>query len=431
MPSAARGAVRRFVLASLLALLVLGVGLVVVSGQLASREAVRDARVTATRLAEDVAGRYLNDAVRAGDRGAWQTMDQQLHHQLNPRSIRHIKVWDPSGTVIWADDPGLVGRRFVLPASVRALVGTSRSVAEVGDDERPASGGEPVHEGLLEVYVGAVDDDEVPFVFETYTARGDVANNTTTIFFELAPIGLVALVLFAGTTLPMAVSLARRVDRGQRQRSEILRQALKSWRHERRRLAQDVHDGVIQDLAAAGYALPVVLRQLPDGPEQEGVRAVGEKISQLLSGGVAQLRGLAMDLLPDDPQDRGLEAAFQELKARAALDGVAVALAIEPVVADVEMLDLAHRVAREALRNVVKHSGATAATVTVSQMRSTLCVRVTDNGRGLPQAEPHQGSMGLRLLADLLTEVGGSLDLHNGASGGAVVVAMLPSELPR
>jgi signal transduction histidine kinase len=428
-PSVLRAAVRRFELAVLLGLSVLAVGTVTVSHQVAHREAIRDANVTAARVAEDVASTYVDRAVRTGgDSVERRRLDRALRAQMLDHTIAHIRLWSSTGTVLWSDDRSEVGRTYRLAASVQDLFGTRDSVTEPEHDDDAEVGGERRYDGLVEVYVGASDVDGSAFVFESYTAPDALEDNTAIIFWEFVWVGLGSLLLFAGTTVPMAVSAARRVDRVQRQHAELLRQALRSSRHERRRLAQEVHDGVIQDLAAAGYALPTILEQLPSGPEGAEARRLGRQVSQLLVGGVTELRGLAADLLPPDLEGADLRDALQELVVRCRSAGLEVVLDVgDDLDADPDVLSMVHRCVREALQNVVKHAQAGQARVTVARDGEVVTVHVADDGRGpQPARRDQRDHLGLRLLADMLHELGGDLALAAGPGGGAVLTATLP-----
>jgi signal transduction histidine kinase len=426
-----RTAVHRFEVAVLLALAVLAVGTVGASRQVAHREALRDARLTATRVAEDVAATHVDHTVRAGgETSGRRRLDRALRAEMSDHVIEHIRLWSSTGTVLWSDRASEVGRTYRLSPEVQRLFGTRRSLAEPSH-ESSRRGGEVEREELVEVYVGAVDTDGDAFVFESYTWPEALQDNTAIIFWEFVWVGLGSLVLFAAATVPMAVSAARRVDKGQRQRSEVLRQALRESRHERRRLAQDVHDGVIQDLAAAGYALSSVLSRLPSDADSGELRQLGARVSELLVTGVAELRSLATDLLPPDLTDADLLEAIQELVVRCRSAGVDVQVSVaEGVSADPDVLAMVHRCVREALRNVVKHAGATRVSVVVGRDRDVVTVCVTDDGRGPARIRHDEyGHMGLRLLTEMLRELGGDLALVTADGGGASFEVTMPAAL--
>ena len=427
-PSVAGHAVRRYALGSLLALVVLAVGAVHMSQRIAQDEAIRDARVTAGAIARGLVGPQL-DLSDPGSTAPNSALERLMRHRLLGGSLTHMKIWEPSGRLVWSDESGLAGHDYTLPASVQALFGTRGSVADLPDEDKPAEGGEADEGDLLEVYVGAQDVSGAPFVFETYTPRQRLAANTHVIFVELVPIGLLALLLFSAITLPLAMSLARNVDRGQRRRSEILRHSLDAWSRERRRLAQGLHDGVVQDLAAVGYAVHFLLEELP--PSADRARATGVRATELLTRATTSLRDVVGDLLPSESADEDLATALSGLALGAKEDGVEVVVDVDPHAAwERDVVRFVYWVVREGLVNVVKHAHASAAKVTVRSSGDQVEVQVADNGRG-PADGPVDGDqhVGLRLLEQSLDEVGGRVEAGAGDGGGFVLTASLPTVL--
>ena len=424
-----RRAIRRFAVASLLALLVVALGSVVMSRRIAQEEAVRDATVTAERLARGVVAPRLGAAVWAGSPEAQTQMTRLMRLGAGGESVAHVKIWDRSGRIIWADDQGLVGKRFVLPAPVLALFGTNGSVAELPGADEPRHGAVPDGRDLLEVYAGAVDVHGRPFVLETYTTRSRLAHNTAVIFVELVPIGMAALLLFSLVTLPVAVSLARHVDRGHRHRAELLRHSLAASALERRRIARELHDGAVQQLAAVGYTLSVLVENLPDATS----RATGRRLTELVLEAATSVREVAGSFAPTDLADEGLAGAIEDLASSTREEGLEVVVDVDPDVrVDRDIARIAYRVAREGLRNVVKHARASTARVTIrAGDDQRVDVRVIDDGRGRPPgpARATDRQMGLDLLAATVREVGGELALAPGPGGGLVLAASLPAEL--
>jgi two-component system NarL family sensor kinase len=103
-------------------------------------------------------------------------------------------------------------------------------------------------------------------------------------------------------------------------------------------------------------------------------------------------------------------------------------MAADPAVAP-EVTAALFRAAQEAVRNVIAHSGATRLHVALVTGPRTVGIAVTDDGIG-PTAvppDPTRPHFGLRMLADVATEVGGRLDLAAGPDGGSVFTFVLPS----
>jgi signal transduction histidine kinase len=206
----------------------------------------------------------------------------------------------------------------------------------------------------------------------------------------------------------------------------MLRQALAASDLERRRIAHDLHDGLIQDLSALGYALPVILDELP--AEAREAREVVVALRPALEANIAALRGLVTDLYPADPSREGLIAALGVLATRAHESGVTVEIDVAPGYQNVsrEVVRLSYRVLREGLRNVVKHAHASRADLVATIEGGEAVVTVADDGVGPPHAPTATGHLGLRLLEDTLANVGGEITLASRPGGGTALVARFP-----
>jgi signal transduction histidine kinase len=86
----------------------------------------------------------------------------------------------------------------------------------------------------------------------------------------------------------------------------------------------------------------------------------------------------------------------------------------------------AYRIAQEALTNVVRHSAASHATVTVEHDAGDLVLTVADDGAGIPATASERG--GLRGMRERAALAGGALSVDSGTRGtrGTAVVARLP-----
>ena len=432
--SAVREAVIRFVASSVILLLALMVATLFLAGRIARQEALRDARWRGSAIGNQIAGPLVNAEVRAHVPGASDELTTVMRNRMSDGSVIHAKLWTRDGEVIWSDEKELVGRQFPLADDVKALFGTDKVTAEVSDLSKSENQGERQLGELLEVYAGVRDADQKPLVFEAYFSSETMRADEQAIYRGFLPVIFAALLLFQVAVLPMALSLARRVERGLAERSKLMRHALLASDLERRRISQELHDGVIQDLAGVCYAMPTLEAHLGDDSaspaSRETARETAHRISQILMRDVAVLRAMITAIYPPDLDGPGFANAVTELARTAGEHGLQVQVDMPPdLTAPPDAARLAYRVVREGLRNSVKHSQATAATVEVRQESGLMVVLVSDNGRGVHDAQVAKGHVGLPLLADTVRDLGGRMTLRSSPSGGAVLEVSFPALL--
>ena len=424
-------AITRFAVLTFVALAIVASVTVYMSLHIAREEAVRDARNRTIGIARGIAAPLVNAEVRRGDPEAMSALDTALRNRMSDGTVTHMVVWDIDGTPIWGDTPEEVDHDDGLPATLTAVEGAEGDAVDGGPEplEHVGTG----TDDLVEVYVRVLDADGDPFVFEAYTPRGKIQTDARALMSELLPLTLGSLLVLVAAIVPLALNLARRIDRANAGRREILRRSLRSWQRERERVAQSLHDDVIQDLSAMGYALPVVLEALPDGQPAAAARAMGEQMTGVLVRSVRALRGVLTDLAPSGLEDRDLEAALHALAQRHRERGLGVDLSTDPDLGVGQAAGtLVYRIVREGLHNVTKHADATAVTVRVARRDALVDVVIDDNGRGPVRPEGEDGHVGLRLLENLLTDVHGSLELveRPDGGGGARLRAVVPARLP-
>ena len=189
---------------------------------------------------------------------------------------------------------------------------------------------------------------------------------------------------------------------------------------ERRRIERDLHDGAQQRLTSLALNLGLARSTLaPDAP-REARRAIEDAHDEAKQA-LAELRGFVRGLHPAVLDERGLDAALSGIVARSPVPtSLHVLLAQRPA----RILEaVAYFVVSEALTNVAKHSGATAAAVRVSSDAERLVVEVTDNGHGGATAGAGSGLTG---LTNRVAAVDGTFAVTSPAGGPTVLRAELP-----
>lgn len=188
---------------------------------------------------------------------------------------------------------------------------------------------------------------------------------------------------------------------------------------ERRRLRRDLHDGVASALVGTRMLTEVVKRTVDSGPAGPLLDTLAADIDAC----TAEVRELIDGLRPAALDD-GLQPALVALTERFGGQGPSISLEVEDGLSDlpaaVEVA--AYRVVTEALTNVVKHAGASTATVVVRRDERHLEVRVRDDGVGM--GAPSGPGVGLVSMRSRAEELGGSAEVTSGPDGTGVLLLL-------
>ncbi len=422
-----RRPVAQFALAGLAVLAVFGALSVVALRELAHSEALRDARQFASLAGQGIVEPAISTSLLRGDPAAIAAVDRVVQERVLGERVVRVKLWSAGGRVLYSDDPRLIGSRFPLDASKREVLRTGRTRAELSSLSGPENRYEQGLGDLYEVYLPVRAPDGTPLLFETYQRRSAVAATGRRIWVPFAAIVLASLGLLWLVQVPLAWRLDRRLRRTQDEREALLRRAVEASADERRRIAADLHDGVVQDLAGISYSLSAATHE-------EASRETRATLATAAAGtrdAMRKLRSLLVEIHPPNLKASGLAAALEDSVAPLRSRGVEVELAVEQGVTlpdDDERL--AYRVAAEALRNVERHAGAAHVTVSLRSGPASVELVVEDDGVGFTQEErrrrEEEGHVGLTLLEEVAGGSGGSLAIRSSRGQGTTVTLELP-----
>jgi two-component system NarL family sensor kinase len=196
--------------------------------------------------------------------------------------------------------------------------------------------------------------------------------------------------------------------------------AIDASEQERRRIARDLHDGVVQSLAGLGFGLAAAAEELPEGsPARNTVEEGAEQARR----SVRELRTLLVEIYPPTLQRAGLQSALADLLSGIGDEGCDVRLRVEPpelrLPPDTEAL--LFRAAQESVRNVRAHAGAHQLDVTVVQTNGRVALEVVDDGRGFDPSANVDGHFGLRILADIARDADARFDVDSAPGKGTKV----------
>ncbi|WP_370246674.1 sensor histidine kinase [Nocardioides sp.] len=394
----------------------------------AREEALSDARATTQVLALSVAEPAVPRGLQDGAISAVDRFDRVALERLRVDGVRRIKLWREDGTIVYSDDPRQIGERYDLGAEEREILREGGSEAEVSDLTRPENRYEPRGEGLVEVYTRIRSPEGEPLLFETYFAADGIDARQAEVLAPFRQITLVSLGLVVAVATVMLAAMRRREARAAAERERLLRNAVTASEAERRRIARDLHDGVVQDLAASAFATSTLAR---DEPPERREALLG--IAGSLRTSMRSLRSLLVEIHPPDLTAGTLAARLQDLLAPAEAAGVVARASVDDVAGVPEAsLALVWRVAQEAVRNALRHAGATGIAVTVRREDGVLRLDVTDDGVGFDPAAtaPDAGSgdrLGLRGLRSLATDGGGRRRVRSTPGAGTTVTLEVPA----
>ncbi|HZI17780.1 MAG TPA: sensor histidine kinase [Pyrinomonadaceae bacterium] len=271
----------------------------------------------------------------------------------------------------------------------------------------------------------------VPLLLGWLTALGQRAG-----FYEQA---LASSLLVVGSVVAFSALVwqsARLLDRldAERQaaegaRTELLRRLVVAQEEERARLSRELHDKMGQHLSALALNLELHRESTGPGAPKGGLI---DRLSELAEELSTEVRALAWELRPPEMDGLGLRDALasyaEQWSRRSGIPVDFVSTGDEQTRLPHEAETAIYRVCQEALTNVLKHSGASGATVLFERSPGQAVLVVEDDGCGfdahsLAAAHGERRRLGLLGMKERVELAGGSLTIESAPGAGATVVA--------
>ena len=430
-PPSTGAAVARFVVGSLLAVAVVAVGGYFALRSITTEEAEKNTRERVQLEGALVEAAGLSDGVLSGQPAALARLEALVLGQVLDSSLMRVKIWSRDGRILYSDQPALIGERYRLGADEQSLFREGGADAELSDLSEPENRFERAEGELLEAYTTIRTPNGTPVLFEIYQRVDSIEASGERLLKALAPpllAGLAVLLLFQ---VPLAWSMARRLQRGHGDRERLLESAVDASAQERQRIAADLHDGVVQDLVGVAFGMA----PLADEADRRGATAEASSLRSAIARlrqGIRALRTLLVEIHPPNLDSTGLEAALTDLLSPLEGEGVEVELKVEDATSSGAGSDaLVYRVASEAIRNVRAHADASRVRVLVSRREDeTVRLIVEDDGSGFgPEVRDQRaaaGHLGLSLLEGLAQQSGGNLEIESSPGEGTRVELEAP-----
>jgi signal transduction histidine kinase len=198
---------------------------------------------------------------------------------------------------------------------------------------------------------------------------------------------------------------------------------------EQRRIGQDLHDGVCQQLVGVAFAAGNLQNSLEARGLDADAAAAGE-IASLINDAISEARNLAHGLYPAGLEE-GIEIALRTLASTThERTGIVCTARIADGTAVVDSVSAVHlyRIAQECVSNACRHGAAETIVISLEHQSGHLKLVVTDDGKGMDPSSTANRGIGLNLMRHRASLMGGTLEIESHAGQGTRVICHLPAQ---
>jgi signal transduction histidine kinase len=193
---------------------------------------------------------------------------------------------------------------------------------------------------------------------------------------------------------------------------------------ERLRIAAAVHDVAVQELIGVSFGLAAEAKTAP--------YPLGARIGQYAESTrhtIRSLRSLLSSVYPVTVPDGGWLEGIDDLVDLARAQRMTVTIDAEPLAMNPLQELLVLRVAREALRNAIDHSGASDVVIRCTRVNDSIHLEISDDGQGftadVAQQRNRDGHLGLELMKDIASDSGGDVSVTSVPGTGTSILLEL------
>jgi len=236
---------------------------------------------------------------------------------------------------------------------------------------------------------------------------------------------IISVVIFIALLSWLLIS-RNRSKQQEKYKSEMLHQQelrtrviIETQEGERKRIAQDLHDGIGQNLAAAKMSFETYATQLPNATSDQ--KLIFTAIESILEDTQNEVRALSHSMMPKALQERELGDAVSDLLEQTFLNSkikYSFSKDLPPDIPENVQICL-FRVLQELLNNILKHSEATEVAVETLKYQNNIIMMVEDNGKGIPEEVKSDG-IGLQSISARVHSLNGSFKIEPGPSKGTI-----------
>jgi signal transduction histidine kinase len=225
-------------------------------------------------------------------------------------------------------------------------------------------------------------------------------------------------------------------------RRRLEREIVEASGNEQRRIGQDLHDGLCQQLAGVGFGVENLAKHLEARSPADA--AAARKLGEYVKEAITQARQLARGLNPVNLDRLGLAASLKDLSDKISeTTGINCKMTSSGDLPNIGGNTATHlyRIAQESVNNATRHGKAKRIVLQLAANEASLTLSVTDNGIGFPTenaiesgggtdspaaSQLASGGMGLHSMSYRARLMGGTFSVGPGKRGGTVVVCTVP-----
>ena len=196
---------------------------------------------------------------------------------------------------------------------------------------------------------------------------------------------------------------------------------------ERQRIARDLHDTSLQNLAHLVHKIELASMYIDKDPLQAKLELV--TVNKNLKTIIEEIRNTIFDLRPMSFDDLGLKESFERLfyKLKELNPAFEFDIQIEEIKSDNDLILLnIFRIVQEAGLNAIKHSEATKINVVVKQEGNTCKILVSDNGIGFTEESIEDNHFGISIMKERVRLLSGNININSTESDGTEIRINIP-----
>jgi len=204
-------------------------------------------------------------------------------------------------------------------------------------------------------------------------------------------------------------------DREEQLNRERAAGLMEGQENERKRISRELHDGIAQMLTAAKFKIGALKNDSKEYHE----------LKKLVDETISEVRRLSYNLMPSVLIDFGLESALRTLCKSSEIPGkLHIHYTYINDAANKPSFDISlavYRIAQEAINNIIKHSEATVANVSVIYLPDKILMEISDNGKGIEMDHQTNSTLGIRNMYERARIVNGELTIESSAEDATII----------